>query len=197
MLGLPSLPLLDDQQLARAQFMSRRRRKTSFLVVHCDHSKPSVRKPIENLRWQGRALGLLDIGYHGIIDRDGCLHLIRSMDLQGSHTPGFNHESVGVCLIGGRDDDGRHVANFTFAQLSTLVSITASFQAYYPQARAVGHSEIQQVRKVGAASGKRVHAGSGRHCPIVDMEEVRREAEAVPLTEVVHFGRYIRDNKEE
>ncbi|MCW2317110.1 hypothetical protein M2322_002664 [Rhodoblastus acidophilus] len=50
------------------------------------------------LRVRARENGLLDIGYHFVIERDGRVIMTRPVGRMGSHTPGCNHDSIGVCL---------------------------------------------------------------------------------------------------
>jgi N-acetylmuramoyl-L-alanine amidase len=134
------------------------------MVLHDSHSKPSEEKPVDVLRWQGRTMGLLDIGYHLIIDREGIVHRIRDVRAVGSHAPGFNHLSVGVCLIGGLTEDGkRHEDSFTTEQRSALYRTGAAFLAEWPGAEIKGHTELK-----GCQPGK-----NQVRCPFMDMDAVR------------------------
>ena len=44
-------------------------------------------------------LGWRDVGYHYIIRRNGEVELGRSIRDTGSHARGYNHKSVGLCLV--------------------------------------------------------------------------------------------------
>lgn len=52
-----------------------------------------------------RERNFADIGYHYVIHADGRIVRGRSCDTVGAHCFGQNTESLGICLIGGRDTD--------------------------------------------------------------------------------------------
>lgn len=81
----------------------------------------------------------------------------------GSHTPGHNHRSIGLCLIGGLDHEGKHSADFTPIQMSALKVWAGRLLTAYPGARLVGHSEVQKRR------------GGHAVCPAIDMTTLRKE----------------------
>jgi N-acetyl-anhydromuramyl-L-alanine amidase AmpD len=108
-------------------------------------------------------MGLLDIGYHYIIGRNGQIKACRPEHVMGSHAPGLNHESIGVCLMGGEGEDGRPVDNFTLAQREALSVLLLLLRSRY-HAKVTGHSEVQRLR---------TKQGAKRQCPMIDMNEVR------------------------
>lgn len=63
---------------------------------------------------------LTSIGYHFVIDLDGSILTGRSLDEVGAHAKGFNANSVGICLIGGREQIGK----YTPAQWNSLAKLT-------------------------------------------------------------------------
>ena len=50
--------------------------------------------------------GFIDVGYHYVIKRDGTVQAGRPLERQGAHVQGYNHLSVGVCLIVGVSEYG-------------------------------------------------------------------------------------------
>lgn len=100
-------------------------------------------KPLDVLRWQGRKRGLLEIGYHLVVDRAGAVHRIRHVRCVGSHTPGYNHLSVGVCLLGGRDAEDQPADNFTGYQTAALEAVASAFLREWPAARVVRHGDLK------------------------------------------------------
>lgn len=132
-----------------------------MLIVHDSHTKPDVEKPVDVLRWQGRKMGLLEVGYHLVIDREGFIHYIRDVLSMGSHCPAYNHVSIGVCLIGGLDADGEHVNNFTLMQTGSLHMIVGCFQRQWVNGKVLGHNELRGYRE-----------GPSK-CPSIDMNLVR------------------------
>ena len=63
---------------------------------------------------------LQSIGYHYVIDLDGSIITGRSLDEVGAHAKGFNANSIGICLIGGREQVGK----YTPAQWNSLAELT-------------------------------------------------------------------------
>jgi len=124
-------------------------------------------KPLDVLRWQGRKRGLLEIGYHLVVDRSGAVHRIRDVRCVGSHTPGYNHLSVGVCLLGGRDGDDKPADNFTGYQVAALDLIAAAFLREWPRARIVRHGDLKGYQ--------------GHVCPPFAIDNLRFKATAWSL----------------
>ncbi len=131
-----------------------------------------MQRPLEHLRWQGRKLGLLEIGYHLIIDRPGWVHRLRPIDAIGSHAPGYNHLSIAICLVGGINEHGVHVDNFTTMQRESLIKHCAGFMVEWPDAQICGHSELQRFK------------GHPRQCPNIDMNMVRADTMAFKMEDL-------------
>ena len=93
--------------------------------------------------------GFVDVGYHYVIKRDGTIEPGRPLDRQGAHVSGFNHLSVGVCLVGGVSEDDVNVpeANFTDAQYASLRKLLPELQRNFPGAEILGHRDMPRVRK--------------------------------------------------
>ncbi len=120
------------------------RKATNYIVVHCSASPASAThvdvKEID--RWH-RKKGWLMVGYHFVITRDGMLQKGRQLDQAGAHVAGYNHESVGVCLVGGTKEDWKTPEdNFTPRQMEVLHALLRELRGAYPQARIVGHWEL-------------------------------------------------------
>ncbi|MEW6121270.1 MAG: N-acetylmuramoyl-L-alanine amidase [Pseudomonadota bacterium] len=139
----------------------RARTKTTYLIVHDSHTPPSVVDGETYLRHKGRQIGLLDIGYHILIDRDGKVLICRPGDTMGSHTPGYNDESLGVCLLGGANEEGEPEDNFTQVQKDALKWTIEWLWRKWPEAKVVGHTELARYRK------------RKLRCPSLDMGALR------------------------
>lgn len=80
----------------------RPRHATKMVLLHASHTLPEQSNMEHFLAAQGRAMGLLEIGYHFLILQDGKLVSCRPHTVQGSHCRGkLNRVSIGVCLAGG------------------------------------------------------------------------------------------------
>lgn len=145
--------------------------ETKRIVLHASHTADHEAPNLEQwLRVNGRKLGLLDIGYHYVVFKDGAHLATRPHDRFGSHTPGFNKDSIGIVLQGGvrlrPGEDGEElrvqVDNFTDAQMETLRFLVGYLTEIYGELELVGHTEL------------------GRHqhrlvqCPPLSMERIRQ-----------------------
>ena len=90
-------------------------------------------------RWHRRQ-GWLAIGYHYVITRDGQLETGRDVTKQGAHVKNHNHESVGICLVGGVDENKEPENNFTDEQFNTLKQLLTGLSNAYPEAEVKGHN---------------------------------------------------------
>lgn len=128
------------------------RKTTKYLIIHDSHTPPSILTPIQWLRHNGRVMGLLDIGYNAVIDRNGVVTETRPREAVGSHTPAYNHESFGVCLIGGLDEEGVQRDTFTHAQKMSLAFLISQLRREFGDFAVTGHSEMPRFKnRPGAA----------------------------------------------
>lgn len=105
-------------------------------------------------RWHRRK-GWLKIGYHYVIKRDGTLETGRDVCTTGAHVKGHNHDSLGICLIGGVDEDNNPENNFTDDQFRTLERLLNGLLLAYPDAEVKPHNYFNM----------------NKACPSFDVEE--------------------------
>ena len=116
------------------------RTDTNYLVIHCSATRADQEITAEHIRrWHVDDNGWSDIGYHWVIERDGKIQHGRHAQAQGAHVRGHNHESIGICLVGGIDQHGHPQDNFTPEQWLVLELLIELLQVRYPAARVVGH----------------------------------------------------------
>lgn len=140
---------------------------THRIIVHDSHTQPdaeTVGDVIQALKWGAHDKGLLEIGYHYVIERSGKLVETREVRRIGTHTPGHNLDSVGICLIGGEGAAGPE-DNFTPAQREALMHLLDWLCEQYDLAVTdiYGHTEVQKYRF-------RTH-----RCPALDMHDLRTD----------------------
>jgi len=126
-----------------------KRSSTELIVIHCTATRPSQDVGRDELDAWHRHKGWFGIGYHFVIRRDGTLELGRDEEKAGAHARGFNHNSVAVALVGGCAEDDIKVAenNFTTAQFDSLEELIKELQINYPDAKVLGHSDLEGVTK--------------------------------------------------
>lgn len=119
------------------------------IFVHCSATKPNMDIGVETIRnWHTKSKaqggrGWSDIGYHFVIRRDGTVEDGRPATTQGAHAYGYNKGSIGICMVGGLDMEGKSDANFTFAQYESLVALIANLKAKYGlDVKVRGHRDV-------------------------------------------------------
>lgn len=135
----------------------RPRSATRRIIVHSSHLPLGVRSHTDAMRAKGREMGLLEIGYHAVIEPDGKLSECRPLHTIGSHTPGNNHDSIAVCLAG--DAESGHTPD----QLVTLQHFLLGLLRAFGRLPIVGHTELQRYRN------------RELRCPHMDMEAFRAD----------------------
>lgn len=118
-----------------------------FIAIHCAATPPATDIGVEEIRQWHKAKGWDDVGYHYVIRRNGTVEAGRSLDMQGAHVEGHNHESIGICLVGGVNKAGAPDANFTAAQYASLESLIKLLLPRYSGAVVRGHRDFPGVDK--------------------------------------------------
>lgn len=144
---------------------------TKRIIIHASHTGPDVGDTTGNLRIRGREHGLLDIGYHFVIERDGRWTNTRWPDAMGSHAPGLNHNSVGICLA----NDGTEYPSKD--QVESLKEIIGYLFTRFGPLMIQGHTEAQRIR-------------NREPCPGFDLGKLREDLKLNDYTaSVSHPGR--------
>lgn len=125
-----------------------KRLKTDWLVIHCSATRAIMDVGARDIRQWHRAKGWSDIGYHFVIRRSGRVEAGRRLDEVGAHVAGYNADSVGVCLVGGLNDDTwQPENNFTPQQWESLTALLKRLVKKYPNAKVLGHRDFPDVKK--------------------------------------------------
>ena len=134
-----------------------KRLKTEYIVIHCSDSYPSMDIGVKEIRrWHTSpdkndpSKPWKDIGYHFVIRRNGIVEVGRHVDDVGSHTRGFNSDSIGICMVGGKDGN-----NFTVLQWGELETLVRDLKKRYNKPEVVGHCELN----------------AGKTCPNFDVQQ--------------------------
>lgn len=135
--------------------------QTRRVIIHASHTGPEITDTVSHLRVKGRENGLLDIGYHFVIERDGTWENTRFPDRLGSHAPGFNHDSIGICLANGPGEEYP-----TKEQVAAAKEIIGLLLTEFGPLAIQGHTEVQRLKNRDA-------------CPGFDMGQFRSEVNPV------------------
>lgn len=123
------------------------RTKTSFIAVHCSATSSTMDIGEEEIRRWHQDKGWLDVGYNIVIRRSGVVEIGRPLDYQGAHVAGYNHITLGICVVGGTDYTGRSEDNFTDEQRESLLTTLKFCKLYAPDAKIQGHRDFPNVAK--------------------------------------------------
>ena len=117
-------------------------REIDTIIIHCAATKPGMDIGAAEIERWHRARGFFGIGYHFVIRRNGKLEEGRPIEQAGAHASGHNAHSIGICMVGGIDDNGKPQNNFTDAQWITLKSLVTSLVHKYMALKIIGHNEV-------------------------------------------------------
>lgn len=124
-----------------------------YLVVHCSATSPDKNIGAKEINDMHTARGWSEIGYHFVIRRDegplgGYIEYgTRDLWEQGAHVQGYNGNSIGICMIGGVDVDGKPENNFMDKQFESLLKTLIFLTSIFPKAKVLGHRDFPDVRK--------------------------------------------------
>lgn len=137
-------------------------------VINSWHAVRGFMRPAQaRSRFNGT---LASIGYHYVIDLDGAVLTGRHLDEVGAHAVQFNAHSVGICLVGGAERNGR----YTTAQWAALEDLVLKLTA---QLR-IPLNPAARITKA-SAPGYDVVAGICGHRDLSPDKNGNRKVEAV------------------
>ena len=126
----------------------------TLLVVHCADTFASMDIGVEEITSWHKARGWVTIGYAHVIRRNGVVELGRDLDGDGdvadeigAHALGFNTQSIGICLVGGRGRNSSAQCNFTTKQMRSLEGLVLYYERRFPGIKTVGHCDLAGVTK--------------------------------------------------
>jgi len=123
-------------------------KSVDYLAVHCAATPPKMDIGAKDIKGWHLRKGWIDIGYHYVIRRNGAIENGRPTDRPGAHVRGYNHVSIGICLIGGVAADGKTPEdNFTSDQYNALLRLLQDLKTQYPDAKVQGHRDFPNVKK--------------------------------------------------
>jgi len=127
------------------------------IIIHCSYTMPSMDIGAEEIRdWHVNDNGWNDIGYHYVSRRNGDIEKGRDDSVIGAHARGANKSSIGVCLIGGRAENGGNEDNFTNDQFIALAGLIGDLEWQFGDVEVIGHYDVPD---------------SGKTCPNFNVQE--------------------------
>jgi len=81
-------------------------REVDYIVIHCTGA--SQKQSVESiLRYWREVKGWKQVGYHRIIEPNGEINNLATFDEVTNGVRGYNHNSIHICYIGGKNTDDR------------------------------------------------------------------------------------------
>jgi len=117
-------------------------RDIDLIVLHCADTYSSMDIGVKEITSWHIGKGWSDCGYHFIVKLDGTIETGRPINKKGAHCIGYNKNSIGVCYVGGRGDDGKPKDTRTEAQKKSLTALIISLKYKNPNAKIKGHNEL-------------------------------------------------------
>jgi len=123
-------------------------REIKEIVIHCAATKLTQDIGAEDIKkWHVSGNGWQDIGYHYVIRLDGSIEKGRDIGIAGAHCRGHNFKSVGICLVGGLDENMNPCDNYTNHQYKALRQLLRFLVITFPGSAILGHRDVSGVRK--------------------------------------------------
>jgi N-acetylmuramoyl-L-alanine amidase len=122
-----------------------RRKETNYIVIHSTNTKPNVNLSARDIDERHRKRGLLKIGYHCIIKRDGTIEVGRPFNEIGAHIQEYDNQSIGVCIVGGKNTRGVVAPDYSAQQQKALYVLIKTLTYMYKDAKVVGHNKLEKT----------------------------------------------------
>lgn len=135
-------------------------REIHAIVVHGAWTHPHDDIGAEEIRHWHIGRSFRDIGYHFVIRRDGKVEKGRPVEEEGAHVKGHNADTIGICLVGGRDShpvpegvselakqEVQWEFNYTEDQIDSLVELVRELQVKHGATDVLGHRDYRGVAK--------------------------------------------------
>lgn len=119
-------------------------REIELIVVHCSDTYDNQRIGAKEIDEWHKERGFDCIGYHFVITREGNIENGRNVEVEGAHVKGHNHNSIGLCWVGGKGRNNQPEDNRTWEQKKKLPYLLSQLKKQYPQAKIVGHNELDK-----------------------------------------------------
>ena len=117
-------------------------RNINKIIVHCSATKEGKAFNVADItRWH-KQRGFATIGYHYVVLLDGTIQQGRAEMTMGAHCKGHNANSIGICYIGGLDENGKSKDTRTPEQKKALLELLKRLKKDYPNATIHGHREF-------------------------------------------------------
>ena len=108
-------------------------RAINKIIVHCSATREGQDISVDTIKkWHIDGRGWSDIGYHYVIRLDGRVEVGRPVGRSEAQTNGENKNSIGICYIGGVEQDGKTPKDTrTDEQKISLTNLLVTLKSIY------------------------------------------------------------------
>ena len=117
-------------------------RKIDKIIVHCSATREGQDIDAATIDDWHKDRGWAGIGYHYVVKIDGTIEYGPMVDKVGAHCKGQNTGSIGVCYIGGCDEDMQPKDTRTSAQKTSLFQLLLFLKKMHKEATIYGHRDF-------------------------------------------------------
>lgn len=123
------------------------------IVIHCSATRAGQDVRAADIDKWHKERGFAMIGYNYVIDLDGTVEVGRPLSMDGAHcnTAGlsgqsYNKHSIGICYVGGLDENGNPADTRTQEQKLSLANLVNKLCDEYPITEILGHRDASPDR---------------------------------------------------
>jgi len=117
-------------------------RRIDKIIIHCSATKEGNNVNASTIDQWHRDRGWRGIGYHYVVMLDGTIEYGRSIYETGAHVKNHNQGSIGVCYIGGLNNEMKAEDTRTSEQKESLLLLLKTLKKMHPDATIHGHNEF-------------------------------------------------------
>ena len=116
-------------------------REINFIILHCSDTEPDNRVDATTIDFWHKQRGWSGIGYHYVITTAGEIQKGRDLERVGAHCKAYNHDSIGICYVGGRRN-GILADSRTPAQKAAMEKLVLDLLDKFPKAKLSAHYDF-------------------------------------------------------
>lgn len=143
------------------------------IVIHCSATRAGQDVHAGDIDKWHKERGFACIGYNFVVDLDGTVEVGRPLNRDGAHcnTAGlsgvaYNKHSIGICYVGGLDENGEPADTRTPEQKKTLANLVYKLIDEYPIIEVIGHRDASPDKN---KDGKITPNEWIKQCPCFDV----------------------------
>jgi len=117
-------------------------RTINKIIIHCSATKEGNEISAATIDKWHKDRGWSGIGYHYVVLLNGNIEYGRPIDKSGAHVKNHNKGSIGICYIGGLDENMNPKDTRTSEQKESLLDLLKTLKRLNPEATIHGHNEF-------------------------------------------------------